>query len=163
MALNQRILSTARSVLGAGKTKHNANNVIPKVTQALGVGRMRDNVKVADEIIMGALGHLIMISPVDQGHYRASHTVTMGRPTSDVAIVPDRSMKADSPAVTLAKGRQALKLKPIPRSQLVFITNPLIYANALEHGHSDQAPPPLGIYKRVQIIAERKWRRMMRK
>jgi hypothetical protein len=95
------------------------------------------------------------MSPVDTGLYRASHTLTLGAP-SDAPPYGEEGGKgkmAKEAAEALDKAHQTLSgITKIPKGGLkVFITNNLAYAEALEHGHSLQAPS--GVYALANRLA----------
>jgi hypothetical protein len=95
---------------------------------------------------------LVVKSPVDTGFYRSSHDVTIGAISS---FVPPKSKKGGK-----GKGGQNLQdrfneastrlagVNSVKGGITIYFTNNAPYANALEHGHSQQAPQ--GIY---QVVA----------
>lgn len=74
---------------------------------------------------------LKMRSPVDTGRFRASWTIAVGQPDTHVQppVAPGQTIAQPAPQIpALAIG------------QVVYLTNALPYARALEYGSSAQAP-----------------------
>lgn len=88
-------------------------------------------------IAMAMLNEIVLRSPVDTGRFRGNNIVSVGAPvyTSTVNVDPTGSE-------TIQQGvRVTTGLEPFTQ---VFIQNNLVYSEALENGHSKQAPG--GIY-----------------
>jgi hypothetical protein len=90
-------------------------------------------------IAMAMLNEIVLRSPVDTGRFRGNNIVSVGAPVYTAS--PDVDPTG---AATIQKGLNAMSgLEPYTQ---VFIQNNLPYAQALENGHSKQAPPR-GIYE----------------
>lgn len=90
------------------------------------------------EVVIYALTRIVMTSPVDTGAFRGNHRVSIG--TKDMTADPQH--KDRSGTATLHEGADILAgLTPYTT---VYIQNNLPYAEALENGHSQQAPG--GVY-----------------
>ncbi|WP_110970871.1 HK97 gp10 family phage protein [Pseudomonas huaxiensis] len=89
-------------------------------------------------IALAMLNEIVLRSPVDTGRFRGNNIVSVGSPVRVPAEALDKSGGA-----TIQRGLSALTgLEPYTQ---VFIQNNLPYAEALERGHSKQAPA--GIYE----------------
>ena len=85
-------------------------------------------------LALEALGRLVAKTPVDTGRARGGWIVSTGEPSlwmpGEEEVVP--------PEVVQAKGEKALgSLLPF---DIVFVSNNVEYIEALERGHSKQAP-----------------------
>lgn len=90
-------------------------------------------------IAMAMLNEIVLKSPVDTGRFRGNNVVSVGAP---IYISTDNVDKSGSE--TVQRGLSMMSgLEPFTQ---VFIQNNLPYAQALEDGHSKQAPPK-GIYE----------------
>jgi len=96
---------------------------------------------VLRKLAFDAFAGLLMRSPVDTGRFRASWRIGINR--VDLSVEPER---ADSLNI---RSRFALQSAPAPSGGLIqtakfgdtiHLSNNLPYAQALEHGHSKQAP-----------------------
>ena len=85
------------------------------------------------KIAMEALNRVVMKSPVDTGRFRANWTVAVGRQDLSTTEETDKSGTA-----TIAKGSQIILGQKGPA--VIWLSNNLPYAQALENGHSKQAP-----------------------
>lgn len=88
---------------------------------------------IAMKIAMEALNRVVMKSPVDTGRFRANWTVAVGRQDLSTTEETDKSG-----TVTIAKGSQIILGQKGPA--VIWLSNNLLYAQALENGHSKQAP-----------------------
>lgn len=88
-------------------------------------------------ISMALLSEIVTRSPVDTGRFRANNQVSIGSPDYSVTDAADKSGGA-----TLQQG-SAVIAQGKPYS-VIYIQNNLPYAEALENGHSKQAPT--GVY-----------------
>lgn len=84
---------------------------------------------------------IILKTPVDTGRARASWTIAINQPDRSVAdpgvhaeYQTGASSAAEAKATSVMASLQAGKYEP------VWISNNLPYIEALEHGHSQQAP-----------------------
>lgn len=71
------------------------------------------------------------LSPVDTGRYRAAWNIGIMQPDPSV---PAKGKRVQPKAAPYAR------LNRLPKFPVVYITNNLPYAQALEDGHSGQAP-----------------------
>lgn len=90
------------------------------------------------EIMAGKVQEdLVNRSPVDTGRFRGNWQVTADRPAMHALNNYDREG-----ADTIAEGKRAVyaMLRGGGAVKQIWFSNMLIYANALEYGHSKQAP-----------------------
>ncbi|MCY4125399.1 MAG: HK97 gp10 family phage protein [Pseudomonas sp.] len=88
-------------------------------------------------IALAMLNEVVLRSPVDTGRFRGNNIVSIGSPVFRQTAELD-----PTGAATLRAGSSALSgLEPFTT---VYIQNNLPYAEALENGHSQQAPG--GVY-----------------
>lgn len=90
------------------------------------------------EIMAGKVQEdLVNRSPVDTGRYRGNWQVTANSPPMHALNNYDRDG-----ADTIAEGKRAVyaMLRGGGAVKKIWFSNMLIYANALEYGHSKQAP-----------------------
>ena len=91
-----------------------------------------------DKLALQGLTGVVKKSPVDTGRFRGNHQVTEGAAASGEVEALDTNG-----STTIANGSAAIaRAEPFG---VVYITNNLPYAEALENGHSRQAPA--GIYE----------------
>ena len=95
---------------------------------------MTDAHKLQRGMAITVLNNLQLLSPVLSGRYRSSHIVSFGLPDYRYAET-DTGM---SLAFSAINGMSPTELP------VVYLQNNIIYAEALENGHSKQSP--LGIY-----------------
>lgn len=90
---------------------------------------------------------LVKASPVDTGRFRGNWQVTANRPPLYALNNYDRDGSD-----TIAEGKRALYaiMRGGGAVRSIYFSNMLIYANALEYGHSKQAPAGV-----VGIVAAR--------
>lgn len=102
------------------------------------VGQVEEDVgKRLRFISLQLLNEIVQRSPVDTGRFRANNQVSIGSPEYNVTDATDKSGGA-----TLQQGSAVIAQgKPF---SVIYIQNNLPYAEALEDGHSQQAPA--GIY-----------------
>ena len=85
------------------------------------------------KIALDVFTEVIMMSPVDTGRFRGNWQCAIGSAPSGILELDDKTGTA-----VLAKAQaEALGLKA---GQTIFLVNNLPYAQALEYGHSQQAP-----------------------
>ncbi|CAM3893846.1 hypothetical protein CCOS865_02228 [Pseudomonas reidholzensis] len=88
-------------------------------------------------ITLAMLGEIVLRAPVDTGRFVANNIVSIGSPVYYSLDAYDKTGRD-----TVASGESALSgLQPYT---VTYIQNNLVYAGALEDGHSRQAPA--GIY-----------------
>jgi len=97
--------------------------------------------KAARAITLEAFGRVLVKSPVDTGRFRANWGVSINSPYVGVGEISGNGMTTVSKWD--AKGA-------------IFLCNNLSYANALEHGHSKQAPTGMVrvVAAEMQVAAE---------
>lgn len=95
-------------------------------------------------IMFETFSDIILRSPVDTGLFRSAHDLTLDFPS---AFKPD---EVGGPRFSEAEGE--LQTIRQLKSMKIFITNNLEYAQALEHGHSKQAPN--GVYVLAAMRAQ---------
>lgn len=100
-----------------------------------------DLTKKRNQIAGDMLQGVIMQSPVDTGAFRANHRVSID--ADDLEY--DSASLDPSGNKTLREGLTVIASNDKPYSEVV-IQNNLPYAEALENGHSEQAPGPSGVY-----------------
>lgn len=89
-------------------------------------------------IALAMLNEIVLRSPVDTGRFRGNNIVSVGTPV----YAPVESLDKSGGA-TIQRGLSVMTgLEPYTQ---VFLQNSLPYAEALENGHSKQAPA--GIYE----------------
>jgi hypothetical protein len=79
---------------------------------------------VFKSVALDVFGKIVFRTPVDTGHARANWQATVGSPADGVV------QSAQPPAAIAAAGLD----------DVIYITNNVEYVEALEHGHSQQAP-----------------------
>jgi hypothetical protein len=109
----------------------------------------RDAEDVIKKSILISHGTITTLSPVDSGRYKGSHFISKGIESNDIA--PDG--KTNYSGDVAERAGEARRVKPKLETMSWFVTNNLEYAEALEGGHSDQAPN--GVYTPATIIANR--------
>ena len=98
-------------------------------------GGMEDTLKIFIEEVHKAL---VMGSPVDTGRFRANWQITFNAPPMYALNQYDKSGSE-----TIAYGKRVASVFTLRRGAAItsiYFSNMLIYANALEYGHSKQAP-----------------------
>lgn len=95
-------------------------------------------VKKRLELVTYLLTRIIQRSPVDTGAFRGNHRVSVGAADGGVSNVTDKGGSSTlSAGISVAAAASALST--------IYVQNNLPYAEALEYGHSQQAPQ--GIYR----------------
>lgn len=104
---------------------------------------LNDVIQIFGEKVHGAL---VDIAPVDTGRFKANMQITANKPPLYALNQYDR----DGEKIK-AEGRRALYalLHGGGAIKSIYFSNMLIYANALEYGHSKQAP--VGVFGIVAI------------
>jgi hypothetical protein len=98
--------------------------------------------KVIRKLAFDAFAGVIMMSPVDTGRFRGNWRISIGTPDlttidmgkEDAELFHGAAMLPDE----LAKLNAAIN--KAEWGDTVWITNNVVYAEKLEHGHSKQAP-----------------------
>lgn len=94
--------------------------------------------EVIREFVKAVHADLVKGSPVDTGRFRANWQITYNHIPMYALNEYDKSGNA-----TIAAGIRTANALPLGRGGAVttiYFSNMLIYANALEYGHSQQAP-----------------------
>lgn len=109
------------------------------MTFAANISKFVEKTKVKPDIIVrkvafDCLAGVILKSPVDTGRFRGNWRVAIG--VADLTFKKDLFDKQGDG--TLAKGK--LKIDEAKFGNNIFLTNNVPYAEALENGHSKQAP-----------------------
>ena len=102
-------------------------------SKQLGVGLDTTVRKVAIDIHDG----VVLKTPVDTGRARASWNIQAGSP--DTSTAPERDRSTALSAIGEAQAKQS-GLGPGDGLGAIYVTNSLPYIEALEFGHSKQAP-----------------------
>jgi hypothetical protein len=90
---------------------------------------------VVRKISLDAYTRVTKKTPVDTGRARANWNLSVG----NIDDTTTQSVMQKSPMLPKNTGL----------TKAIYITNSLPYINALEHGHSTQAPPPRAIVGRT--------------
>ncbi|EHU1527934.1 hypothetical protein A1E70_RS18845 [Acinetobacter baumannii] len=104
-----------------------------------------DLTKKQKDIVIDALGGVVLASPVDQGAYRASHRVSINQP--DMTF--NESEKDENGTPTINKG-EAVISRLVPYSTVYIQTN-APYATKIEYGDftdKPETPKTTGGYSR---------------
>jgi len=117
--------------------------------------RKKQQTDIVRAVILSSLSDVIFLSPIISGGYRSSHQVmigTLGSITTTVSI--------KEPFTVLAEGEQIINanVKPKVRNLILFVTNPIAYAWALENGHSKLRPN--GIYSIAEDRVKNRWKKI---
>lgn len=92
--------------------------------------------KIVRGIALEGLGRIIDKTPVDEGTARANWNTTVGAPNTaadETKTIEDTGAALETGASTIAGASPA-------QGDRIFVANGLPYIEALEHGHSRQAP-----------------------
>lgn len=103
-------------------------------------------VSEAKNIVLGAYNTLVEFSPVDKGQFRNNHFLTVNSTTQET-----------TEETNLTKKTSDLNSCKFNSGDSIYIQNNLKYADALEAGHSEQAPA--GVYG----VTERKIEKQLAK
>lgn len=98
--------------------------------------------KIVRKGVLDLFANIVRRSPVDTGAYRASHSIANHDPGPDEGIVQVSQKISQGQATRVALENRAWTWEP--GDGTIYIFNNLPYAEALEKGHSSQAPE--GIY-----------------
>lgn len=98
---------------------------------------------VARKLTIDAWGKLVKRSPVDTGRARASWAISVSEPYAGPPLLPGEYPMPTAPDVSAIDGTTA-----------IFITSNLPYMEALEEGHSGQAPNGMVRITIAEIAAE---------
>ena len=145
----------------------NINKVLVQIKQEIDTNNIKQRNIVKTVAIQG-FSNIQTRSPVDTGLFRASHELTIGKPSERHGRIPSYKQKRDNMAGLRSKYAEQAKerldqsknrLQGIPAKGnfTIWITNNLKYAKALEDGHSKQAPK--GVYKIVGLEVSNMFKR----
>lgn len=98
---------------------------------------------VARKLTIDAWGKLVKRTPVDTGRARASWAISVSEPYAGPPPLPGQHGMPSEPGVAEIDGTTA-----------IFITSNLPYMEALENGHSGQAPNGMVRITVAEIAAE---------
>lgn len=87
-------------------------------------------------IALQLFSDVTFLSPVKTGRFRGSWTLAAGKP--DVSVAPEGGSAGAAAGVPLLGG--ASLPASMPLETVIWLNNQLVYAEALEEGHSRQAP-----------------------
>lgn len=85
------------------------------------------------KIALDVFTEVIMMSPVDTGRFRGNWQVAIG-------TMPSGTLELDDKAGTAVLAKAQAEALGLKAGQTIFLVNNLPYAEALEFGHSQQAP-----------------------
>lgn len=88
---------------------------------------------VVRKVALDLFKRVIMKSPVDTGRFRGNWQVAIGSIPAGTLQIDDKAGTATIAKVTAATMR-------LQAGQVITLVNNLVYARALEYGHSKQAP-----------------------
>lgn len=107
---------------------------------------------ITKKMALTLLRKVIQKSPVDSGRFRGNWQLEVGAEPSGTLNVVNRAAKGTMPTETFspaaASVQKALPFEPI------YIVNNLPYAQALENGHSKQAPAGVLAVSVAELRAE---------
>lgn len=133
---------------------HNAEQVAKAAAVEI-LRRQMSGRELIEQLILSTFAHIILISPVLKGRYRAAHMITeVGEPE-----IPAEQESYGSAEQAMAEGENQLSsigFRENGGKRIIYIVNPLPYAWSLEAGHSKQAPA--GVYSIAAKRAEEGWR-----
>lgn len=131
----------------------NRKSALRKLSLMLSKEREEKKREALQKVLLAALTHAVKMSPVDTGLYRASHRISFNQPELGWAPPDSAVGKGEQElGVVLSKGiRKITSMRDLPRNG-AFLSNSLKYAQAIEHGHSGQAPQ--GVYAQVEQIVK---------
>lgn len=132
--------------------KHNFNQAADALSRQLKKSIKKIDASAA-EIVLTGYNMLVDRSPVDTGRFRASHLMTLNTET-DATAPAGSTQTAYTAQIQKNKLSASSKLSSfsLQKAKKIVIQNNLEYAQAIENGHSDQAPR--GVYKIVWKIMQ---------
>ena len=98
-----------------------------------------DVTTVVKKIGFDLFGRIVKKTPVDTGRARASWTIAINEPDRTVAEAGEHKAYQSAPDEA-AKAKANAGMAALKPYEPVWISNNLPYIDALEHGHSKQAP-----------------------
>lgn len=145
---------------------HNVDAAHAEILEQIKAAQAK-KLEIVRTVSLSALVDIQRMSPVDQGRFRASHTLSVGAPDESVAQDMDKQKTArkksgkgtpTSAYTSIAKQKMVsaqetvAAIANLQRRLTIWISNNLPYANALENGSSKQAPN--GVYMIARQRAE---------
>lgn len=88
---------------------------------------------VVRKIALEMFSRVIQKSPVDTGRFKGNWQVAIGS-------IPEGTLQLDDKAGTAAMAKVTAAALQLEAGQVIYLVNNLEYAQALEYGHSKQAP-----------------------
>jgi hypothetical protein len=88
---------------------------------------------VVRKIALEMFSRVIQKSPVDTGRFKGNWQVAIGS-------IPDGTLQLDDKAGTATIAKVTAEALNVKAGQVIYLVNNLPYAQALEYGHSKQAP-----------------------
>lgn len=85
------------------------------------------------KIALDVFSEVILMTPVDTGRARGSWQVAIG-------TIPTGTVELDDPAGTATIGKVQAEVLGLKAGQTIYLVSNLEYIQALEFGHSKQAP-----------------------
>jgi hypothetical protein len=88
---------------------------------------------VVRKVALEMFSRVIQKSPVDTGRFKGNWQVAIGS-------IPDGTLQLDDKAGTATMAKVTAVALQLEAGQVIYLVNNLPYAQALEYGHSKQAP-----------------------
>lgn len=118
---------------------------------------------VLQRLALDMMGRIILRTPVDTGRARSSWDLSIGKPSEWVPperegkgkkIVAGQTFTMNANAGASVDSKAFSTAKDITAAQPVFIVSNLDYIEALENGHSKQAPVGMVVISLAEVEAE---------
>ncbi len=118
---------------------------------------------VLQRLALDMMGRIILRTPVDTGRARSSWDLSIGTPSEWVPperegkgkkIVAGQTFTMSDNAGSSVDSKAFATAKDITATQPVFIVSNLDYIEALENGHSKQAPVGMVVISLAEVEAE---------
>lgn len=118
---------------------------------------------VIQRLALDMMGRIILRTPVDTGRARSSWDMSIGAPSEWVPperegkgpkTVPGQTFTMSANAGASVNPKAFATAKDITATQPVFIVSNLDYIEALENGHSKQAPVGMVVISLAEVEAE---------
>jgi hypothetical protein len=118
---------------------------------------------VLQRLALDIMGRIILRTPVDTGRARSSWDLSIGAPSEWVPperegkgkkIVAGQTFTMSANAGSSVDSKAFATAKDITATQPVFIVSNLDYIEALENGHSKQAPVGMVVISLAEVEAE---------
>ena len=114
-------------------------------------------VREAKTIVLGAYNSILLRSPVDTGLFKNNNIITYNEKANSSNLQLSLTKKGVERKVTLndTKNKNVVNKAKFKHGDTLTIQNNLVYADALEAGHSKQAPKDPAIYGATEQIIRR--------